>query len=341
MTVQMTRLVEQDINLRLVTGQTLILSPKEHWRMFFDWDSAIFFCAMFCLITFVFPVPPEAVITWWMKFSGFAMFMLLIPIIYFVQVLGVALISMRFPRFVIFEPFLLMVTGLGIEIIDHSVQPLIFGQEWADWVGATPFAEQVIGTIILLQMLHVVFCVFVLPRKTTLRILGAAPRLPQVLEAGIDGPAARGDAVSTPQPEDATTAHHYAPGDDEIRQDVEGSTASALIQLDGHALPIQSILAIEAEEHYVRVWTEGRELYVRQSFGGLISRMNESDGFSPRRGIWFSFRNVDEIRRHDSGKFVIIPLKGPATVVPKAKASQVRQLMKLHYAGAQRADAQS
>ena len=32
---------------------------------------------------------------------------------------------------------------------------------------------------------------------------------------------------------------------------------------------------MEAEEHYVRVWTEEREIYARHSFGNLIAQLGE------------------------------------------------------------------
>lgn len=338
--MQVSQLVDQDINLRLVTGQTLTLTPREHWGMFYDVDSGIFFCCAFGLITFMFPVPPEAVIPWWMKLSGFTIFLLLFPVVYFMQVMCVALISTRWPRTIVFEPFLLMVTGFLLELCDNTLHPIIFGPEWATWVAAVPFGEQVIGTVILLEALHIIFCVFVLPRKKELRISGfgwkaQVPSDNLTMQETVDAAAS-----SAPPHVDAPIESSATEGA-ALREEIDPDTKSALIQLDGHALPIPSLMAIEAEEHYVRIWTAGREFYVRQSFGGLMSLLGDADGFSPRRGIWFSFQNVDEIRRDDNGKFVIIPFKGPATVVPKAKASEVRQLVKKHQARIQATDSRA
>lgn len=334
--MQVSRLVDQDINLRLLTGQKLTLTPREHWGMFYDVDSAIFFCCAFGLITFMFPVPPEAVIPWWMKLSGFTIFLLLFPVIYFMQVMCVALISTRFPRIVVFEPFLLMVTGFLLELCDNTLHPMIFGPEWATWVAAVPFGEQVIGTVILLEALHIIFCVFVLPRKKTLRISGFGWKA-QVPSGNLARQEAVDAAVSSSPPYGDVPIESSATAVTPVPEQVGPATRPALIQLDGHAMPIPSLLAIEAEEHYVRVWTEGREFYLRQSFRGLISLLGDTYGFSPRRGIWFSFQNIDEIRRDENGKFLIIPLKGPATVVPKAKASEIRQLMKRNNARLQSA----
>lgn len=335
--MQVSRLVDQDINLRLLTGQTLTLTPREHWGMFYDVDSAIFFCCAFGLITFLFPVPPEALIPWWMKLSGFTIFLLLFPVIYFMQVMCVALISTRLPRTIVFEPFLLMVTGFLLELCDNTLHPIIFGPEWATWVAAVPFGEQVIGTVILLEALHIIFCVFVLPRKKTLRIHGFGWKA-QVQSDNLTQQEAADAAVSHSSPGVDAPIEFSVTDGTALRQEIGPASEPDSIQLDGHAMPIPSLLAIEAEEHYVRVWTEGRELYVRQSFGGLMSLLGNAHGFSPRRGIWFSFQNIDEIRRDDNGKFVIIPYKGPETVVPKAKASEVRQLMKKRQARIQAAD---
>lgn len=336
MTVQVSRLVDQDINLRLLTGQTLTLTPREHWGMFYDVDSAIFFCCAFGLITFLFPVPPEALISWWMKLSGFTIFLLLFPVIYFMQVMCVALIATRLPRTVVFEPFLLMVTGFLLELCDNTLHPIIFGHEWATWVAAVPFGEQVIGTVLLLEALHIIFCVFVLPRKKTLRISGFGWKA-QLQSNDLTRQEEVDAAVSSSPPHGDAPIESSAADGTPLRGQIDLATKSATIQLDGHDMPIPSLLAIEAEEHYVRVWTEGREFYVRQSFSGLISLLGDAHGFSPRRGIWFNFQNVDEIRRDDKGKFLIIPFRGPTTVVPKAKASEIRQLMKRIHASVQSA----
>lgn len=325
MNVQMSRLVDHDIRLWLITGQTLTLSPREHWSMFLDIDSAIFFAACFCLITFLFPVPADVYIPWWMKLAGFGIFLLLIPIVYFMQVLLVARITISFPGFYFFEPVLLFVTALAIEIFDNNVQPLLFGGEWRRWVDAVSFGEQVTGTFLLLLTLHILFCFFVLPRKTNLRIADngfAEKSVPAVREVPtVVHPDVRlvmpGQADDVPK---AISPEFHAPA-----PQVEHT---ATVELDGYEMPLSTILAVKAEEHYVRVWTEEREIYARHSFGALMSRMNEDGGFSPRRGIWLHFKNISEIRKEETGKYVVVPFKGPETVVPKAQARKVRQLMR-------------
>lgn len=323
-------LVDQDTNLWLITGQNLTVTPREFLKMFLDIDSAIFFCASFCLITFIFPVQPDALLPWWMKLAGFSIFLVLIPAVYFAQVMIVAWVSSRFPRFFMFEPLLLLVTAVVIELVDINVYPLIFGNAWAVWGTDLSFATQVVGTFGLLLALHIIFCVFVLPRKSNLRIWSSAAAI-SVPGHMIDAPTTGNEAnfLSMGGPVGQTKADQI--DRKTVPQRPEGPAVAAnveMIEINGSALSITSILAFAAEEHYIRLWTDDdREIYFRQSFSGLSKRMCETDGFSPRRGIWVSFRNIREIQRDDKGKLIIIPQKGPLTVVPKAKASEVKKII--------------
>ena len=103
---------------------------KRLGQLFFRTDSVIFIGAAFGLVTFLYPVSSGIYIPWWMKLAGFSIFPLLIPMIYFFQVMAIAVTASRFPNLSVFEPVLLLVTTFFIEIVNHTANPFLFGEEW-------------------------------------------------------------------------------------------------------------------------------------------------------------------------------------------------------------------
>lgn len=318
-------LIDHKIRVVLITGKKITISPKEVWQLFFDVDSATFFAASFCLVVFLFPVEYQHEIPWWMKLSAFSFYVGMIPVLYFSQVLALTLISMYLPRLCFFEPFILLVVAFTLEVIDRTVSPALLGEAWMRWVESASFGEQVVGTFILLIALDVLFSYFVLPQKL------------QATTEGFRGSMIEPDFA---RPERIPTAAKSSPAITEQDMDSNyGETSQPLVsecnlapdefvELDGQKIRLSSILSVEAEEHYVRVWTEDRELYFRHSFSGLIALLESSGGLIVRRGVWFSLKNIESIQKNESGKFVIIPFKGPTAIVPKAKSREVRLLLK-------------
>lgn len=322
MSAKLERIVDRKVNILLVTGKKIAISAQEAWGVFFRLDSAIFIMAAFGLVTFLYPIATGISIPWWMKLAGFSIFPVMIPLIYFFQVTALAYLYSYFPRITVFEPALLLVTTFVIEVINHTVNPHLFGQEWVRWLHTASFGEQVTSTYIILFSLDIMYCYFVLPRLQ--KEASSTTKEPARSEV---------DAVTVPQPEIAQleggniddTEPFFSPL--EAPQDSHRREPLDAVELDGQKIAISKIVAILAEEHYVRVWTEEREVYGRHSFGRLISRIDEAKGFSPRRGVWLSFKNVRNIQRYEGGKYLITPINGPETIVPRAKAQEVTKLM--------------
>lgn len=322
MGARLSRLAGTEVRLLLITGQRVSLSARRASQIALTSDSVIFLCAAFVLVTILYPVSPEANISWWMKLAGFAIFFTIVPLLYFLQLLALATVSVRMSGFHLFEPVLLLTAAFLVEIFDHSVSPLLFGEEWRRWLGTASFGEQVTVNFIMMLSLDLLFSYFVMPRIDR----HAAPTVDDRAEAeGPDDPSAS-PAIALSDPPGLTgglvpsqPAASGLTGSDSLGPD--------MVEIDGQQTAIASILAVEAEKHYVRVWTGDQEIYGRHPFGKLVAQMSENDGFSPRRGIWFSFRNIDAIRKDENGKFVIVPFFGPTTVVPKAKAREVKQLL--------------
>lgn len=319
MRAKLSWLADREVGFLLITGQKKYLSARKVWAIFFGLDSAIFLGPAFGLVTFLFPVASEVYIPWWMKLAGFAMFFAMIPILYFGQVLVLALISARLPRIYVFEPLLLLMTAFIIEVFDHKVSPILFGEAWIRWLQTVSFGEQVAGTFILMVALDIMFCYFVLPRlEQQAQAMGVGAS-----EVGEDAQfEADNDAVADPAGDLMASSESDAAAAD-ARQ-----IPSNVVEIDGYKAAKVAILAVEAEEHYVRVWTEDREIYARHSFGRLVAQMNDSEGFIPRRGVWFNYRNIQSIRRDENGKYVIGGVKGPTVIVPKAKAREIKGLLK-------------
>lgn len=327
MGTRLSRLVDREIRLLLVTGKRITVTAKEVEHAFFCAECLIFWGVSFCLVTFLFPVAPGVEITWEIKITGFAMFFAMIPASYFLQLILLSLLTQRFPKLHVFEPAILFVTVFLIELVDNKISPILFGVQWGLWVQSASFMRQLVGDFIFMVGYDVLFCCFVLPWihpfSQAIRPTAHASSLHLHTEGHSSTMAERvaADPVAKSEklklPERSFTA--------KTTPDIQSSN---IVEIDGKATPIPSILAVEAEEHYVRVWTEEREIYARHSFGNLIAQLGETGGFSPRRGVWLSFRNIKTFQRDDSGKYVIQPYKGPATVVPKAKAREVRELIK-------------
>ena len=250
-----------------------------------------------------------------MKFAGFFLCLALIPIFYVLLLLFLSAMTRRFALPAVFEPVLLFVVALLIEIYDHTVSPILFGDEWVRWLQSASFGEQVATTFIILLALDILFSYFVLPRTEgangSARTVSSYPPALQIAaqshdEIGDDCPGDSGPAV-------ADTAESVA-----LEQSID---------INDEVFLITSLMAIDAEEHYVRIWTENGQIYTRYSFGRLVSQLDDALGFCPRRGNWLSFRNIGTVEKDERGRIVIVPIKGTQTVVPKAKAREVRQIL--------------
>lgn len=157
-------LVDREIEVLLITGQRISISARGIRNIFFSLDSTVFFGASFGLVTFLFPVPAEVDIPWWMKLAGFSMFLGLLPLAYYFLIFLFSVISTFKSNLLVFEPLLLFFCAIFIELVDRTLGPLLFGEQWAIWLQTASFAHQVIATFILLLANDVLFCYFVLPR---------------------------------------------------------------------------------------------------------------------------------------------------------------------------------
>lgn len=324
MSAKLARLIDRRVNVLLITGEKMPMSAQEAWAIFFRTDSVIFIGAAFGLVTFLYPVSSGIYIPWWMKLAGFSIFPLLIPMIYFFQVMAIAVTASRFPNLSVFEPVLLLVTTFFIEIVNHTANPFLFGEEWERWVHTASFGNQVTSTYIILLSLDIMYCHFVLPRLPS-----PAPSAIDAMNEDPAGNMVQPIPVSEIVPSDGvkTAGAFTALSECEAQQGELNDEFQSVVEIDGCKTAISEIMAIEAEEHYVKIWTADRQIYGRYAFGRLISRMNEAEGFSPRRGVWLSFRNIQVIQKDESGKYNIRPIKGPATVVPRAKTREVSLLI--------------
>lgn len=303
----------------LVTGQRIPLSAADFWGIFFSRSGAVFYLIIFLLVLFVYPIEivsgeqPQ----WWAKLVGLGIMFSAFPVIFALLLTVIAAFSARWRTVTVFEPALSLIIIIVLQSNDSFLMPLILGDQW---LKMPSFADRVVNAFMAHLIFDAMFCFFVLP----LIVASGDWRQDEgALEGGRTGLEA---VTKTTIPADQMSLSDPAPPS--IDSQPDPATKEETVDLDGKGMPLSHVLAVETDDHYVRVWTQDGELYFRQSFSALTTRLGTSAGFIPRRGIWVSFSNINSIRKDDSGKYVVTPFKGPLAIVPKAKSSELRRILK-------------
>jgi hypothetical protein len=315
----LTNLADRKVGLLLLNGQHISVSAKDFLRLLFTGRGALFYLIAYVFMVFAYQIetisgtaPP-----WWAKLVGFGIIFVSYPLFLAIVLCSSVPIAARLKGVNIFEPILSLFVAFLLQCVDSFVVPLILGDVWLQ---EPLFAHQMVNILILMLILDALFCFFVLPQ---ILASGEWSTDTSVFEDGFADPLFAPKITTS-----ADQAYLGSQAPPTIDSLPDPATKEETVDLDGKEMPLSHVLAVETDDHYVRVWTQELELYFRQSFSVLTTRLGTTAGFIPRRGIWVSFSNIKSICKDDRGKYVVTPLKGPICVVPKAKSSGVRRILK-------------
>lgn len=158
--------------------------------------------------------------------------------------------------------YLALATGIAAPL------PLVLGHMAFHWT-VMVLAEFVIATFCLDRILRELRG----PDRTLAPVAGAA--------RGVDAP---------PQPR-AAAANGAAPRPPEAR----------VLVLQGVAVPVDDVLHVTAEEHYLRLVTADRSRLLRGRMTDIEAGMPQGLGLRVHRSHWVARKAVSELKRDDSG----------------------------------------
>jgi len=85
--------------------------------------------------------------------------------------------------------------------------------------------------------------------------------------------------------------------------------------LSDSSLPSQSrVLAIKAEEHYIRVWTNNGNDLLRYRFKDAVNELGDIDGLQVHRSWWICLSSIDQMQ--SNGRKAELRLKHDNLVIP-------------------------
>jgi DNA-binding LytR/AlgR family response regulator len=139
---------------------------------------------------------------------------------------------------------------------------------------------------------------------------GAAPPLAGFVPMAPEGTAASAPAlapVAEPSPDTVPIPHPARPS----------------LVLQGVAIPVDEVMAVAAEEHYLRIVTHDRTRLLRGRMADLEAQMPMEAGLRVHRSHWVAAQAVAGLRRSDAGWSVVVSC-GREIPVARGRQSAVR-----------------
>lgn len=237
----------------------------------------------------------------------------------------------------IYTPLICLPSLLLTEYIAQEALLVIWGVPRMSMETALIDVSRMCGVVILLDILYGSFVAPVHPQ--TLRIApdtggGRQPREGTGPVAATAGPTIRDDAGMPPtfqEPTEATVAPNMIRSAPKIRIR-ENNRPTILMQpsilIGAERVPIDSLIMIGAEDHYLRVVTLQGNKMIRGKLATVIEKLDPDLGVQANRSIWVARSQVSHAQLEDSRRLSLCLRNGTEVVVARPRLTLVKDCIR-------------
>lgn len=278
---------EAVVKIIFLSGRTVALRPRDMFTLLRE-PAVLAFIAIALFISFF--VNPHADIRELEIVPRLALVLSVGSITVLALVLPAALVGPLWARMWSLPlPSLLLnvVANIVTEAAARVILHLFYGYPPFSTAG---FATSVVTNSVMLAVFDLIFALFVLPSTRWFQ------------------------SVSRQSPADHGTAPDAAPKVQTVR-------------IAGQSFPVRAILSIEAEEHYVRLRFDGRELLLRDRFSAVLDQLREARGLQTHRSFWVNLDHVERIVTDRAGQTELRLTSGDLVPVSRRRRKEIEGLL--------------
>lgn len=319
----------------LIDGTKIRGSINDFWATMTDSYSLLFFLIAGIIFGYLYPSDHLSQLEWWQVAGCTAQAVLILLLalgLYF------ALFTLAYKKIswlIAPAPALVLMSVVTMEIICRPIAYWIWG---AHMLSNSEMVRLISTNYLVFLSFEILYSIFVFPKTIRGKQLLARdsgivghPVFDQTNEPAIMGvqpirvaPTAY-DAVIQRTPamdDDISSNKALSQTEETLVTPIERGAPVLMLNVGSLSLPVDTLLMIQAEEHYIRITSKDNVELVRFRFSDAISQLPDTTGIQVHRSHWLSFAAVSKWSKLPDGRLLVTLWDNRTVKVPRSRRKQ-------------------
>lgn len=318
----------------LINGTRFQAGIGDFWATLADSYSILFFLLAGIVFGYLYPSEHLSDLEWW-QIAGCVIQAVLVLALALGSYYSLFVLVSRRVRWLIAPvPVLFVVSIVTMEIVCRPIAHWVWG---ADWLSDADLTKLIATNYLVFLSFELLYSVFVFPITQRGKALLAGPSDmagPYVLSEVNVTPLATPAFFQGAQTSDFAEvrnlglAEHSDPASISDQADETPDIAPApqsqvaVLTLGSRSVPFDTLLAIQAEEHYIRITTKTKVELVRFRFSDATAQLPETIGMQVHRSHWLSYEAISNWSKLPDGRLLVTLWNRETVKVPRSRRKQ-------------------
>ncbi|WP_439103944.1 LytTR family DNA-binding domain-containing protein [Celeribacter marinus] len=317
----------------LINGTKFRCSINDFWAVVTDSSSLLFFLIAGVVFGYLYPSEHLLHLEWW-QIAGCiveAVIVLLLALGFYFALFAFAHTKINW--LIAPVPVLMFVSVVTMEIICRPLAHWVWG---APMLSNSEMIKLISTNYLVFLSFEILYSIFVIPMTARGKQLLARhsdivgqPVWDQMHEPPVTGlkPASVRPAADDATIQNDSPSKTLTPIGETLATPIEQDTPVLILNVGSLRLPVETLLMIQAEEHYIRITSKDNVELVRFRFSDAVSQLPETMGLQVHRSHWLSFEAVSKWSKLPDGRLLVTLWDNRTIKVPRSRRKQFEQAL--------------